>query len=282
MNNSMHNPVHNSVPIDPLQVDAKSLLHCHDQHCSLPAVRPTFQDFAKARQISAEIAAIRVARGERPIGYKIGFTNRSIWPKYGVDQPIWGPVYDTTVQQLDQATCDIVANHFVRPRIEPEIVLAMRHRPISTSLADLINAIEWFAHGFEIVQSVYPDWTFSGAEAFAAQGLHGALKIGQPRPMQALTDPAAQLAALSLTLSLDGQPLAQGCGANVLDGPIQALAHFARELEKSGSHLKAGEIITTGTLTDAWPLTSGQRWSSRFDAVTNTVPALSGIEVNVH
>ncbi len=32
-------------------------------------------------------------RGERPIGRKIGFTNRNIWAEYGVYAPIWGDVY---------------------------------------------------------------------------------------------------------------------------------------------------------------------------------------------
>ena len=43
----------------------------------------------------------RLARGERLLGYKIGFTNRSIWQRYGVHAPIWGPVWDRTVAQID-------------------------------------------------------------------------------------------------------------------------------------------------------------------------------------
>src|SRR5207253_394827 len=39
----------------------------------------------------------RVARGWRPVGRKIGFTNRTIWPRYGVYEPIWGTVYDQTM-----------------------------------------------------------------------------------------------------------------------------------------------------------------------------------------
>ena len=41
---------------------------------------------------------LRIARGEKPLGYKIGFTNRSIWERYGVHQPIWGPVWDSTTR----------------------------------------------------------------------------------------------------------------------------------------------------------------------------------------
>jgi len=37
-----------------------------------------------AYEISAEILRRRRARGEKPIGRKIGFTNRLIWDEYGV------------------------------------------------------------------------------------------------------------------------------------------------------------------------------------------------------
>lgn len=54
-------------------------------------------DEEAAYEIAREVHARRVERGERPVGRKIGFTNRTIWPQYGVRGPIWGHVYDSTV-----------------------------------------------------------------------------------------------------------------------------------------------------------------------------------------
>jgi 2-keto-4-pentenoate hydratase len=31
--------------------------------------------------------------------------------------------------------------------------------------------------------------------------------------------------------------------------------------------LQAGDVITTGTWTDAWPVKAGQTWAADFDAV---------------
>src|SRR3712207_7701374 len=45
----------------------------------------------------------RMTRGERALGWKIGFTNRTIWDEYGVHAPIWGPMYDSTLQFVDPA-----------------------------------------------------------------------------------------------------------------------------------------------------------------------------------
>ena len=194
-----------------------------------------------------------VARGERPVGYKIGFTNRTIWPLYGINHPIWAPVYDTTVELLNGTRCEVTAARFVEARLEPEIVFGLRSVPASSEPADLVTAIDWYAHGYEIVQSVYPGWKQTAAEAFAAQGMHGALKVGPRHPLSLLRDPATQLAALQIQLLLNGDPKAQGVGANVLGGPIQALSHLVRELANRGQALRPGDIITTGTLTDAMP-----------------------------
>lgn len=267
------------------------ILTAMDRHLTLPANRPRFDDLGTAERLSAEIVAARRFRGERPRGYKIGFTNRSIWPLYGVHHPIWAPVYDSTVGLLEpgaRASFEVTAREFASPRLEPEIVFGLARAPMSAEPDELVAAIDWYAHGFEIVQSVYPDWKFSGAEAFAAQGLHGALKVGERRPIAALGASAptiAQtLAALRVTLSLNGESRAEGQGANVLDGPVLALSHLVTELARRGQHLQAGDIVTTGTLTDAVPLLPGQHWSTafHFESDNGRQPApISGLELHV-
>ena len=66
-----------------------------------PKCIPTL-DLKDAYNVTAAVRAQREARGERPIGRKIGFTNRTIWEEYGVYAPIWGYVYDRTVRDLTQ------------------------------------------------------------------------------------------------------------------------------------------------------------------------------------
>ena len=72
-----------------------------------PPTRPLLQSLSRLRtdgayKVTAAVRAKREARGERPIGRKIGFTNRTIWAEYGVYAPIWGYVYDGTVRDLTQ------------------------------------------------------------------------------------------------------------------------------------------------------------------------------------
>ena len=69
-----------------------------------------------------------------------------------------------------------------------------------------------------------------------------------------------------VTLSKDGTVVDRGKGANVLDSPALALVHLARVLagQPQFPPLAAGEIVTTGTVTDAWPVAAGETWSSDY------------------
>ena len=117
---------------------------------------------------------MREARGEIPMGRKIGFTNRTLWAEYSAGGPIWGYVYEQTVHNLADLGKTFSLAGLAEPRIEPEIVfkLALAPDPDMDETA-LLGCIDWVGHGFEIVQSIFPGWKFSASDTVAAFGLHG-------------------------------------------------------------------------------------------------------------
>lgn len=238
---------------------------------------PAF-DIGRAYAVTAELRRLRTQRGERQIGRKIGFTNRSIWDEYNVRAPIWGDMYDTTVQELLSPGA-LSLSRFVEPRIEPEIVFKLS-ADMGPGLDDagMLGAIEWVAHGFEIVQSIYPGWRFRGVDTIAANGVHGALLVGRPHPVASLpgTNLADMLARLDVTLSCNGEIVDRGKGANVLGGPLAALRHLVDVLatDPHNPPLRAGEIVTTGTLTRAFPVAPGQTWTTQIKGI-----ALEGLRL---
>jgi 2-keto-4-pentenoate hydratase len=247
-----------------------------DQIAPFTANDPAFSE-ADAYSVAAELRALRVARGEKPVGRKIGFTNRNIWEEYGVYQPIWGDVYDKTVRDISHGDRAQVSQ-LPEPRIEPEIVLGLnRGVTAEMGIEEIARCIGWVAHGFEFVQSIFPDWRFQVADCVADGGLHGRLFIG---PRRKLTDKErdtlpGKLSSLKIKLSRNGALMDKGSGANVLDGPIQALAHLAAVLgrDRANPQLSAGEIITTGTMTRAFPVLPGEVWSTEISGVD--LPGLS-------
>jgi 2-keto-4-pentenoate hydratase len=237
---------------------------------------PAFSE-AAAYAVTAELRALRVARGERPVGRKIGFTNRNIWAEHSIFQPIWGDIYDTTVR--DAAPGDrLQVSQLPEPRIEPEIVLGLaRDITADMGIEAIAGSIGWVAHGFEVVQSIFPGWKFKVADCVADGGLHGRLFVGPRRALVARDRQtlAADLSGLTITLERNGGLADTGSGANVLDGPIQALAHLVAVLgrDRLNPPLKAGEIITTGTLTRAFPVLPGERWETSIEGFD--LPGLS-------
>jgi 2-oxo-3-hexenedioate decarboxylase len=95
--------------------------------------------------------------------------------------------------------------------------------------------------------------------------LHGRLLVGPRVPVASFARLGDELAALELTLACDGRSVETGHGRNVLDGPLNALRLWvdAMALRTPTWPLGPGDIVTTGTLTDAWPMAPGQVWQSR-------------------
>ena len=214
-----------------------------------------------AYRVAAAVRAHREARGERPIGRKIGFTNRTIWAEYGVYAPIWGYVYDRTVRDLSSESHEVSLSGLAEPRIEPEIVFGLAAPP-APGMDDraLIRCINWIAHGFEIVQSIFPNWSFRSPDTVAACGLHGMLLVGPRRsPESRLNEWARELSRFEIDLFRNGALVDHGVAANVLDRPLFALRHLADTLAQDplSPPLTAGEIVTTGTLTRAVPVAAG-------------------------
>jgi 2-oxo-3-hexenedioate decarboxylase len=235
-------------------------------------------DLDEAYRVTAAVRKIREARGERPVGRKIGFTNRTIWSEYNVRGPIWGYVYDHTVHDLAGIGGTFPLAGLAEPRIEPEIVFGVAAAPApGMDERALLDCIAWVAHGFEIVQSIFPAWKFTAADTVAAFGLHGALMIGPRHSIGARSeDWSRTLARFEIDLKHDGRVADHGQAANVLDGPLSALRHLVDLLahDRVNPPLEAGEIVTTGTLTRALPVRPGETWSTDLAGV-----ALDGIRV---
>jgi 2-keto-4-pentenoate hydratase len=232
-----------------------------------------YPDFSTsdAYAVTARLRQLRTDRGAVPVGRKIGFTNRNIWAEYGVFEPIWGDMYDDTVHGISHGGRAGVM-HLPEPRIEPEILLCLdSDLAPGMSLAEIASAVGWIAHGFEIVQSIFPGWRFKAADCVADGGLHGVYFQGPRYPVAKRDRPGLvdSLSALTITLYRNGEAVDEGVGANVLDGPIQALAHLVDVLGRDPHNppLKAGEMVTTGTLTRAFPVARGERWSTRIEGL---------------
>lgn len=234
-------------------------------------------DVSSAYAVAELIHRARVQQGAVPVGRKISFTNPDMWSLYGVREPIWAYLYDTTVVYLGggHKTCSI--GRFTEPKIEPEIVFHFHSAPPPDgNLATILACIDWVAHGFEIVQSHFPGWKFRAADTVADWALHGTLLVGEPQAADRLgTDLIATLERFSLALSCNGVLREVGTGSNVLGSPLLAIAHLISVLAKQPEYipLQANELVTTGTITTAQSVCAGESWRTEVQGIA--LPGLS-------
>jgi len=245
---------------------ARELISLHESPREVPLFSERYPALSAAAGYEAARALHehRVASGWRAVGRKIGFTNRTIWPRYGVYEPIWGTVYDRTLVRAVDNVARVALRGLVNPRIEPEICFGLRSSPDPRRL---IDCIEWIAHSIEIVQCHHANWKLTLADATADNGLHGRLIVGAPVDIP--QDLEARLPAVQAELYRGRELVDRGVAANVLGSPLAALAHLVDVLAKQPHTrtLVAGEIVSTGTITDAHPVTAGETWSTRISGL---------------
>jgi 2-oxo-3-hexenedioate decarboxylase len=235
-----------------------------------PASRDSTFDLIAAYRVARKIGDLREARGESPVGRKIGLTNRAAWADLKVSAPIWAYLYAATTHDLGASARASLAG-LSEPRIEPEIVIGLAAPPRpGMDERELSACVAWVAHGFEIVRSIYPGWKFAPADAVAGFGMHGGLWIG---PRHSFAERASawigELPVCEVELCRDGALSERGRGANVLDGPLAALRALVAVLaaDADSPPLAAGEIVTTGSLTRAPPIAPDEVWETRISGI---------------
>lgn len=235
---------------------------------------------ADGYDIAKAIIDIRIAQGETPVGRKIGFANRKYFEQYPAEHagmPGWAMLFDATVRYARDNQGIQSLQGALQPRLQPEVVFKFGKTPEpNASVEGLADCIEWMAHGLEIVACPYPDWQFTVADAIAAFGLHGALLIGEPKLLSAASRQhlTQVLADSSVSLSCsEGEVFslrAAGFGSDVMGSPMYALKRLHRLLQSQPQFapLSAGEIICTGSWSEAYPLVPGQTWTTAFSGVS--------------
>jgi len=248
---------------------ARQILDAQNAGRSIAPISSREPDFTldAGYAVAERLCALRKAQGAVVAGRKIGFTNANMWAAFGVEAPIWGAMYADSVVQASQGRVELSLDAFCEPRLEPEIVFHFHRTPPADADADaLLDCIDWMAHGVEVVQSHFPEWKFTAADAVASGSLHAALLLAAPLSLEGRRAGLEQaLEAVSVDLLRDDTLVESGSARLVLGNPLHAVRHLIQVLQAQGAPAIApGELITTGTMTMAYPIAPGQRWRTRI------------------
>ncbi|MGB8885488.1 MAG: hypothetical protein WCC87_02135 [Candidatus Korobacteraceae bacterium] len=239
---------------------------------TLPSARGDF-DLDTAYEVESALKRFREASGSRALGRKVGYANKAVWRVFKLETLVWAHMYDDTVKYSDNNSATLTLDHPRALKIEPEIIFGLK-QAITTEGIDATAALEatdWLAIGFEIIDCPFPDWQFQPSDFVASFGLHAALVVGeriQVRPdlISPLVD---ELPRFKVRVSKNGEFVEEGFGRNCLRSPALCLAELSSAVIRRfpGQPLSAGEIVSSGTLTAGHPTDRDELWTAEVNGL---------------
>ena len=213
----------------------------------------------EAYRIQLALIERRCAQGERQIGWKVGLTSKAIQQQFGFHEPCFGCILETRPSGHVFA-----AGELIRPGFETELCLRLG-RPLAGEVSpeEVREAVAVVYPSFEITETRGDPGQIALMLADNAQ--QRSVVLGEP---VALTQ-GLRLDQVEARVELNGNIVATGVGAAVLDHPLNSVAWLAHKLGEYGRSLQAGEVVVTGSLVRQFPLAPGDRaWASFSDIGT--------------
>ena len=202
-----------------------------------------------AYEIQRASIGLRVDRGEKRVGMKMGFTSRAKMVQMGVHDMIWGRLTDSMIVEDGGP---ISLKNYVHPRVEPEIAFLLK-APLCGAVTPLqaLSAVEAVAPAMEIIDSRFENFKFSHIDVVADNSSSSGFVTG---PWH---QPDMDFSNLGLVLSFNGAARQIGTTAAILGHPLRSLVVAARFAAAADEPLQAGWIVMAGGATAAEPLVAG-------------------------
>ena len=216
----------------------------------------------EAYQVQEELVAIKLEQGHRVVGPKMGLTSQAKMKQMGVEDPIYGYVFD---YMLIPEGGTLSMSDVIHPKVEVEIAFVMGKdvEGPGVTAAQILAATEYVIPALEIIDSRYENFKFTLADVVADNASTSRVVFGNKmvRPDQ------LELDLVGATLSINGEIKDLGAGAAVVGHPANSLAMLANMLAKKGEKIKAGDVILSGGITGAHMLNVGDTVSAKLDGL---------------
>lgn len=197
---------------------------------------------SEAYAIQDRIREALVARGERVIGWKAGFTSRATQKMFDTDEPACGFLLASGVFT---GGSEVPCSRFAAVVVEAEVAFVMKHDLAGPGVTPprALQAVEGALPALELV-----DFRYTGkpvASDLIADGVYAnAIVLGT-----ALTPVThLDLALEGLVYEMNGAIAATNTAAEVLGSPANSLAWIANQLGGRGLGLRAGDLVMSGSV----------------------------------
>lgn len=215
-----------------------------------------------------EAYAVNEAAAERlgwePLGWKIAGTTDAVRGKLNLD----GPIYGRTFRRFAcTSPAHFKAAELLDPLVECEFFVTLAHdlppRAEPWTFEEIIAAIAEVHAGIEVAECRYPRTALPPLPGILADGSASGRYVFGDR-IECWRD---GLASMPARLEVDGAQRREGIGADVMGDPLRPLWWLAEQRRQWGDGLRAGETISTGSMTGMLPIRGGQHVMARFGDV---------------
>jgi len=213
------------------------------------------EDVDRAYEIQTTWSEMRIGRGERIIGRKIGLTSFAMQDQLGVSEPDYGSLWDSRYFPAQGGRAEMPAEPFLQPFLEGELAFLIG-RPLAgpgVTLQEALAATKALAVAVEVVDSRIEDWNIKLPDTIADNASYGAFTIGPwSRSLREV-----DLRTVGMLINQSGNRVAEGMGSASLGHPAEAVAWLANKLTSFGTSLEPGDIVLSGSLGNAVPVQQG-------------------------
>ena len=233
-------------------------------------IRQTTEVFPEATiddayRIQAAWKELRLGRGEKLIGHKIGLTSKAMQQNMQISTPDSGFLTDAMEFSAFDGAAVIPAADHLDAKIEVELAFKLSKDldSIQVELADVLTATEYVVPALELIaaRSFRADPTTGRrrtvVDTIADNAANAAIITGgrQIGPTE------VDLRWVSALLGRNGEIEESGVAAAVLNHPANGIVWLARRYAEQGMALRAGDIVLAGSFTRPVDVRAGDHFS---------------------
>lgn len=236
------------------------VLHAQDSATTMTKLTDEYpsMSIADGYAVQDELRRRWIARGDRCVGLKAGLTSKAKMLQMGVDVPSFGILMASFARPENSA---IDTRELVHPRVEAEIAFVMKDElKGEVTVEQVIAATDYIIPAVEVIDSRYEKFKFDLASVIADNGSSARFVAGgRPRDPREM-----DLRTIGVVIEKNGEIMALGASAAVLNHPAKAIVMLVKHLADRGEVLPAGSFVMTGGITEAIPVTAGDSITARF------------------
>ncbi|MDE2445604.1 MAG: 2-oxo-hepta-3-ene-1,7-dioic acid hydratase [Alphaproteobacteria bacterium] len=201
-----------------------------------------------AYAIQAAWAKIKLAKGRKVVGWKIGLTSKAMQSALNISTPDSGVLFDDMVF-ADGA--QIPLTRFIQPRVEAEIAFVMK-APLkgpNVTAREVLAATSYVVPALEILDTriLRVDPATKTARTIVDTISDNAANAGLVLGEQKWKVSDVDLRWVGAIVSCNGEVEETGLGAGVLNDPALGIAWLANRLARYGEAISAGQVVLSGS-----------------------------------